>query len=324
MVATNGSRLAAQRLAVQLAISTEAYMSDPVSEIFAVNYQVTPPFLTKQVFERKGCPIHYWVGGSPEQAAVVCMHGALMDHRMFNGQTPVLLDRFRFLTWDARGHGKSQPIGLVKPTITDYVEDALEMMDHAGVEKAVLIAQSLGAYVAQHLTRSHLQRVSALVLIGSTPIAFRLSKMEYWALQYSVPIFGLWPYKSLKPFMARNTTLKEDIYNYALSAMHQVDRQTFLSIWSAVSSAVSTEGYPDFKINIPFLLTHGDSDRTGTIRRDGPRWAAADPNLEYVVIPQAGHNANQDNPSFFNRILLDFLDRFPLLQIAVEHKKPFE
>ena len=82
---------------VQLAISSVAYISDPVSEILAVNYQVTPAFLTKQVFERKGFPIHYWVGGSPEQAAVVCMHGALMDHRMFNGQAPVLLDRFPLL-----------------------------------------------------------------------------------------------------------------------------------------------------------------------------------------------------------------------------------
>jgi pimeloyl-ACP methyl ester carboxylesterase len=165
----------------------------------------------------------------------------------------------------------------------------------------------MGAYVAQHLLRSHPQRVRALVVIGSTPIAFGLSRLEFYALQYSVPVFALWPYKSLKPYMARNTTLKEDVYQYALSAMNQIDRNTFLSIWSAVSSAVRIAGYPDFKIDVPFLLTHGETDRTGTIRRDGPRWAASDSHIQYVVVPQAGHNANQDNPTFFNRILLDFL-----------------
>ena len=32
-----------------------------------------------------------------------------------------------------------------------------------------------------------------------------------------------------------------------------------------------------------------------------------EPDVQYVVIPDAGHNANQDNPEFFNRVLLEFL-----------------
>lgn len=273
------------------------------------DYLQTPALLQQQVFERQGCPIHYWTGGREERPAVVCLHGALMDHRMFNAQVPGLAEEYRFLTWDARGHGKSQPVALEKPGIKDYVADTLALLDHAGVEKAVLMAQSMGAYIAQHLARLHPERVLALVVIGSTPIAFPINRLELWALQATVPLFGLWPYHSLKPSMARNTTVKEDVYRYAQTAMDQIDRKTFLSIWRAVSSAVRRQGYPDFRIDIPFLLTHGDSDRTGTIRRDAPRWAASNPQFEYVVIPEAGHNANQDNPQFFNHILMDFLRR---------------
>ena len=286
-------------------------MPHPNQQTIPVDYLTTPAFLTGNVFERQGCPIHYWAGGSPKGPALVCLHGALMDHRMFNAQIPYLVDDYRVLVWDARGHGRSQPIGLDRPLISDYVADLLALLDHAGVTKAILIAQSMSAYIAQHLLRLHPERVRALVLIGSTPISFRLTPLEYYALQYSVPLLGIWPYQSLKPYMARNTALQQDVYQYALSAMHQVNRPTFLKIWSAVSSAVRIPGYPEFKIEVPFLLTHGDGDRTGTIRRDGPRWAASDPHLEYVVIPQAGHNANQDNPDFFNRILLDFLRRLP-------------
>lgn len=275
------------------------------------DYQSTPSDLVEQNFERQGCPIHYWQTGTPQQSSIFCLHGALMDHRMFNAQIPILADNYRVVAWDARGHGRSQPIGLDKPLINDYVEDALALLDHAGLDQAILIAQSMGAYIAQHLLRLHPERVQALVIIGSTPISFPLSRLEYYALQHSVPLLGLWPYQSLKPYMARNTTLTQEVYEYALSAMHQVERQSFRSIWSAVSSAVRIPGYPDFKIQAPFLLTHGDTDRTGTIRRDGPRWAASDPHIEYVVIPHAGHNANQDNPDYFSRVLLDFLARLP-------------
>ena len=80
-----------------------------------------------------------------------------------------------------------------------------------------------------------------------------------------------------------------------------------ITIWGAVSTAVRKEGYPDFSIDIPLLLTHGDQDITGTFRRDAPGWAASDPRIQYHVIPNAGHNANQDNVEFFNRLLEDFI-----------------
>jgi pimeloyl-ACP methyl ester carboxylesterase len=39
------------------------------------------------------------------------MHGATMDHRMFNAQVRALAPHYRVLVWDARGHGQSQPMG---------------------------------------------------------------------------------------------------------------------------------------------------------------------------------------------------------------------
>ncbi len=58
---------------------------------------------------------------------------------------------------------------------------------------------------------------------------------------------------------------------------------------------------------MPFLLTHGGHDGTGSIRKQAPTWAAYEPDVKYVVIPDAGHNANQDNPEFFNRALREFM-----------------
>ncbi|MCI0393621.1 MAG: alpha/beta fold hydrolase [Chloroflexi bacterium] len=66
---------------------------------------------------------------------------------------------------------------------------------------------------------------------------------------------------------------------------------------------------PGYTIPHPLLITHGDHDRTGNIRKVAPRWAQRDPQSRYLLIPQAGHCANQDNPEFFNRVLLEFLEK---------------
>ena len=60
---------------------------------------------------------------------------------------------------------------------------------------------------------------------------------------------------------------------------------------------------------MPLLLTHGDQDATGSIRRQAPWWAAYEPDVRYVVIPDASHNANQDNRAFFNETLRAFLQQ---------------
>lgn len=52
---------------------------------------------------------------------------------------------------------------------------------------------------------------------------------------------------------------------------------------------------------------HGDHDRAGAIRRDMPLWAEQEPHAVYQVIPNAAHNANQDNPVFTNQAILAFL-----------------
>jgi putative hydrolase len=59
----------------------------------------------------------------------------------------------------------------------------------------------------------------------------------------------------------------------------------------------------------PCLITHGDKDTVdgSTMAKKSIEWAKKEPNSEYIVVPNAGHNANQDNPTFFNNILIDFI-----------------
>lgn len=62
-------------------------------------------------------------------------------------------------------------------------------------------------------------------------------------------------------------------------------------------------------INIPILITYGEKDTTGTVRKNNQRWKEYKPDAELVIIPNAGHNANQDNFIFFNEVILKFLEK---------------
>lgn len=260
--------------------------------------------------ERGGCSIHYWLRGPAGAPVIVLMHGAGMDHRMFAAQEAALLPAFRVLTWDARGHGRSQPVDAAI-TLDDYVDDLVAILDREGVDAAVIGGQSFGGYIAQHMALRHPERVRALVVIGATSIALPVPRHEHLALRLVGPLLRIWPYRSFVATAARSTALRPEVQAYAAAAMLEISPRGFARVWAAVAGAVSPRGIPGYRVPVPLLFVHGEHDRAGTIRRDAPRWRAAEPSMTYLVVADAAHNANQDNPAAFNAALLEFLARLP-------------
>jgi 3-oxoadipate enol-lactonase len=271
-------------------------------------FDQVPSLLTEQTLRRDGCDIHYWLGGPVGRLLLVFMHGATMDHHMFNAQVEAFGADYQVLAWDARGHGRSRPVGSGF-SLELYAGDVLAILDEIGAAQAVLCGQSLGGYIAQHVYMLAPQRVRAMVIIGSTPLAKAYSRWEIWALKATMPLFKLWPYRHLTKVVAKNTAVTPAVREYALAAIRQISREDFLTIWQAVTLAVDEKGRPDLTIDVPLLLLHGEQDRTGTIRRDMPLWAAWEENAEYHVIPTAGHNANQDNAIVTNQLIETFLQK---------------
>jgi pimeloyl-ACP methyl ester carboxylesterase len=268
----------------------------------------TPAILREHTLLRAGCPLHYWVGGAVGRPWLVFLHGATMDHRMFNAQVEAFAPQYRVLVWDARGHGKSRPLGAGF-SLERCAEDMLAIFAAQGVEQAILCGQSLGGYIAQYIYRLAPERVAALVLIGTTPIAKAYSRWEIWALKASVPLFRLWPYSHFTQTIARIHGRRPEVQAYMLQAARQIPKADFVTIWQAVSLAINEKGDPALHFDVPLLLLHGEHDRAGTIRRDMPQWASQEKTATYQVIPDAAHNANQDNPEFTNQVILTFLQQ---------------
>ncbi len=225
---------------------------------------------------------------------------------MFDTQVPPLLAAgYQVMTTDLRGHGKSTPLGSAPVSVPALADDVLALVDGASVDRFVVVGQSLGGYIAQDLVYRHPRRVIALGVIGSTATTVPISRIDSFLLRSSLGWFRLWPYKHLQGLMVESLAHSAEVQAYAREAMSTMTKQEFLTIWQAVTRV--HRPLPDYRIEHPLLLTHGDQDRTGNIRATAPAWAARDPRSTYVVIPRARHNANQDNPEFYNRMLLEFL-----------------
>ena len=188
----------------------------------------------------------------------------------------------------------------------------------------VLCGQSLGGYIAQYLYFSKPERVRAMIIIGSTPLAKAYRRREVWALKISLPLIRLWPYRHFAKTVASKTAIRPEVQDYALEAIGKIGRKEFLAIWKAVTLAIDAKGNSGKTIDSPLLLIHGEDDELGTIKRDMPIWASSEKKTIYRAIPNAGHNANQDNPDVTNEVIGDFLRSFAGKKPAIDECRASE
>jgi len=76
----------------------------------------------------------------------------------------------RVVSWNHRGTGGSaRPTDPARCGIEEFVEDALSVMDHFGIDKAVLVGWSMGVNTAFELALRHPERVSGIFAVAGVP-----------------------------------------------------------------------------------------------------------------------------------------------------------
>jgi 3-oxoadipate enol-lactonase len=259
----------------------------------------------KYTIIRPGCIIKYWLSGNSEKPLIFLAHGVAVDHAQFDLQIPVLDGNYKIVRWDMRGHGESRP--LEGPfSVKDAADDMLNILDVIGVDKAILIGQSAGTYVIQEFAFKYPERVKAIIVIDGTRITEKLSFIESISVKLSPLIFKLWPYENLKKAMINASAIKQNTKQYLKEKFNELSKKEFLKIWTGLSKCIHYE--PDYHVKSPLLLIYGIYDKTGNIKKAMKEWSERDKQSKYVVIPDAGHCSNQDNPKLFNTVLMKFLE----------------
>jgi pimeloyl-ACP methyl ester carboxylesterase len=103
-------------------------------------------------------------GGGPDGVDVVLFHAGVTDRRSWKAVVDRLSSRHRCVTFDARQFGET----TYEPDPGwSGANDAVAVMDAAGIDRAVIVACSMGGATALEVALDHPERVSALALIGS-------------------------------------------------------------------------------------------------------------------------------------------------------------
>jgi pimeloyl-ACP methyl ester carboxylesterase len=97
---------------------------------------------------------------------VVLLHGLLMDARVNRPVARALAARgYRVVLLDLLGHGASdKPLHAAEYRFDVYADQVIGLLDHLGVEQAVVGGVSLGANVSLHVAARHPDRVRGLVV----------------------------------------------------------------------------------------------------------------------------------------------------------------
>lgn len=254
---------------------------------------------------RPGCVVKYWFTSNSNKPLIFFAHGALVDHEQFDHQIHLLNDDYQIIRWDMRGHGESRPLeGHF--SVKDASDDMLNILDLMGIDQAILIGQSSGTYVIQEFAFQHPERIKAMIIIDGTRITEKLSTIESSSVKISPLMFKLWPYENLKSAMVNASAIKIDTKKYLEESFNKLSKEEFINIWTGLSICIHYE--PGYHVNSPLLLVYGEHDKTGNIRKAMKEWSERDKQSKYIVIPDAGHCSNQDNPKFFNHVLMKFLE----------------
>jgi 3-oxoadipate enol-lactonase len=128
----------------------------------------------------------YEVRGSGEPLLMI--HGLGYDRYGWGPLPDLLAEDFTVVLLDNRGVGASDaPDGPY--SVTQLAEDAIAVLDAAGIERTHLFGVSLGGYIVQELALSHPERLNKLVLASTAPGGTRSLPMP----QRGLEAFGRFP-----------------------------------------------------------------------------------------------------------------------------------
>lgn len=108
--------------------------------------------------------------GAPDAPAVLAIHGISATHMCWNTLARITEEEFRIIAPDLRGRGQSTdapgPYGMAA-----HARDLAAVLAELGVERAIVVGHSMGAFAAQVFAHLHPERVAGVVLVdGGLPI----------------------------------------------------------------------------------------------------------------------------------------------------------
>lgn len=247
-----------------------------------------------------GASLYYEQHGSGPD--LLFHHGAGGNHMSWWQQVPVFSARFRVTVFDARGWGLSRGDMAVGRFVLGT--DLIALMDHLGIERAHVVAQSMGGRAVAGLARLAPTRILSLVLCGTTAGSTNDRVRELQDdLKEERGDGGLREHALAKPFEQANPTLAH-LYRQ-INALNPPRPRGFLGRPPPTYRG-SMHG-PLASIGVPILFTAGEFDLITSPEMIREAQGLI-PGALMHEFKGAGHSAYFEKAEEFNTVLERFLD----------------
>jgi 3-oxoadipate enol-lactonase len=243
--------------------------------------------------------------------AVIFIHGFPFSSEMWKEQASALAASFRVITYDIRGHGKSDA-GDGQYSIDLFADDLLALIDLTGLEKVVLCGLSMGGYIALRAMEKFPERIAGLILCDTQSKAdgneakikrfetiklVRTEGVEKFAGEFVKKIFAPSSLENKIPGV-------EMISNIIKSNSVNGICGTLLALAARTDTSESLKN-----IKVPALIITGKEDKI-TTPAEAEFMHQQITGSELQLLPGAAHLSNLENQNGFNEALAKFLSVF--------------
>lgn len=248
------------------------------------------------ILNRNGVNIYYEVHGAGP--TLLLTHGFSATTEMWQPNVAGLSQRYRLILWDMRGHGQSDsPSDPYQYSADLTVGDMDALLDTCGEKQAVLGGHSLGGFMSLAYHLLHPERIKALMLFDTGPGYKKDDARAGWnkraeAMAKNFAEKGLDALGRGVEVLASKHRSAQGLAHAARGLLAQRDARVISSLDS---------------IQKPTLVLVGDKDEAYFAATD--YMAGKIPGATKVVIANAGHAANIDQPDVFNEAVLSFLQQ---------------
>jgi pimeloyl-ACP methyl ester carboxylesterase len=244
---------------------------------------------------RDGVNIYYEVHGSGP--TILLTHGYSATAQMWKGQIEPLSKNHTLVTWDMRGHGHSDyPTDQAAYSGEATVADMAALLDAVGARKAIVGGLSLGGYMSLAFHRAHPERVDALLIIDTGPGFKKDDAREAWNKR-ARETGDRYDKEGLDVLKSGSAERASAVHRSA-DGLARAARGMLAQKNSAVIESLPT-------IRVPSIVIVGADDTPFLAASD--YMAAKIPGAKKVVIPDAGHASNIDQPKAFNDAVTGFI-----------------
>jgi len=248
--------------------------------------------------------IAYRVDGPGDHPVMVFSNSLGTDHRLWDRQMPAVQDRFRVVRYEACGHGVSDlPRGRV--TIERLAQDLLALLDHVGVDRAVVCGCSLGGVLALWLAVNRPERLTGAVLANT---GAKVGTDESWNARIAAVRAG------------GTAGVRDQVVGRFLTPEFRARDPETTSLISGMLEATNPDGYiaacealresdlraDAARVRVPVLIIGSERDQSTPPALSRELHASIE-GSELVMIADAAHLSNVEQPELFNGALTRFV-----------------